>query len=225
MSDKKRSSKVYKRASRSVREAALIEATLVCLRKFGHSGVSVRRISAEAGVSVGLVNHYYPQKASLVATAYKQLSVSLLQSYQQRAELDGLSPRERLQHFFRAWFAPNQLTPEMFQVWLVFWGAAHSDAEMRSTYKQMRRLYRVNLERMLGDLRASPDVQPFDVRQAAIGLSALLDGLWLQLGLDHTAFKPAEAIRACDYWVHALCMGGFPRSEQPSPLPLKPAGA
>ncbi len=217
----KRSSKVYRRASRSVREAALIEATLVCLRKYGHAGVSVRRISAEAGVSVGLINHYYPQKASLVAIAYEKLSVSLLQSYQQRAELEGLSAQERLQHFFRAWFASDQLTPAMFRVWLVFWSAAHTDLDMRTTYKQMRHLYRVNLERMLGDLHSSPGVQAFDVRQAAIGLSALLDGLWLQLALDHTAFKPAEAIRACDYWVHALYMGGFPRSDPSPPLPPK----
>jgi AcrR family transcriptional regulator len=208
-----------------VREAALIEATLVCLRKYGHTGVSIRRISAEAGVSVGLINHYYPQKASLVAIAYEKLSISLLQSYQQRAELEALSPQERLQHFFRAWFAPDQLTPEMFQVWLVFWGAAHSDPEMRSTYKQMRRLYRVNLERMLGDLRTSPDVQPFDLRQAAIGLSALLDGLWLQLGLDHTALKPIEAIRACEYWVHTLRTGEVPRSDSSGPSTLKVSSA
>jgi TetR/AcrR family transcriptional regulator, transcriptional repressor of bet genes len=92
---------------------------------------------------------------------------------------------------------------------------------MRNTYKQMRRLYRVNLERMLGDLRTSPEAPPFDVRQAAIGLSALLDGLWLQLGLDHTALKPAEAIRACEYWVRALQTAEVPRSEPSSPSTLK----
>ncbi len=225
----KHANKIYRRISRPVREAALIEATLVCLRKYGHTGVSVRRISHEAGVSVGLVNHYFPQKAGLVATAYEKLSISLLQSYQKRIEDESLPPQKRLSLFFEAWFAPDQLTPEMFKIWLVFWGTASAEVEMRSAYKQMRRLYRINLERLLGQLSRHPGIPRFEVRPAAIGLSGLLDGLWLQLSLDHSALKPSEAICACNNWVRALCVGAFPQSSSRLPPPserrIKPARA
>ena len=42
----------FRRAAPEVRREALIDATLRCLKKHGHDGVSVRRISAEAGVSI-----------------------------------------------------------------------------------------------------------------------------------------------------------------------------
>ena len=52
---------------------------------------------------------------------------------------------------------------------------------------------------------------PFRPRPAAIALSALLDGFWVELSLSPTVFKPREAIALCEDWVNALCQGGFPR--------------
>ena len=42
-------------------------------------------------------------------------------------------------------------------------------------------------------------------------MSALLDGLWVELSLSPTTFKPREAIALCEDWVNALCNGAFPR--------------
>jgi TetR/AcrR family transcriptional repressor of bet genes len=209
---RKRAGPSFRRVAPEVRRVALIEATLRCLRKYGHTGVSVRRISAEAGVSVGLINHYFPQKASLVATAYKKLAMSLLQSCRRHTENSALTPRERLRRFFEAWFAPEMLKPEMFKVWLVFWGTASHDNETRSVYRQMYRAYRATLEVLLGQLRDWPGVPPFQVRRAAIGLSGLLDGLWLQMSLSPRILNCAEAVGACDDWIDALCAGGFGHS-------------
>src|SRR2546430_7622906 len=39
------------------RRQALIDATIECLKRYGHEGLSIRTISAQAGVSVGLINH------------------------------------------------------------------------------------------------------------------------------------------------------------------------
>ncbi len=195
----------FRRVSRQVRRAALIEATLVCLRKYGHTGVSVRRISTEAGVSVGLINHYFPEKASLVATAYEKLAMSLLQSYRRGTEDKALTARERLRHFFTAFFAPEMVAADMLKVWLVFWSTASHDDATRIVYQEVYRVYRANLEALLGHLRRSKDVPKFDLRRAAIGLSGLMDGLWLQLSLNPDSLKASDAMRACDDWVHALC--------------------
>ena len=56
----------FRRAAPAVRREALVEATLRCLKKYGHEGVSIRRISAEAGVSIGLINHHFPNKSGLI---------------------------------------------------------------------------------------------------------------------------------------------------------------
>ncbi|MGA7823943.1 MAG: TetR family transcriptional regulator C-terminal domain-containing protein, partial [Steroidobacteraceae bacterium] len=44
-----------------------------------------------------------------------------------------------------------------------------------------------------------------ELRRAAIGLTALLDGLWLQWCLQPSAFRPDEAVRMCEAWIASLC--------------------
>ncbi len=71
--------------------------------------------------------------------------------------------------------------------------------------------YRSILESLLGQLADSGAAPPFKLRSAAIGLSALLDGLWVELSLSPSTFKPREAIALCEDWVNALCDGALPR--------------
>src|SRR5271155_1251520 len=96
----------FRRATPAVRREALVEATLECLKEYGHDGVSVRRISAAAGVSIGLINHHFPNKSSLIAVAYQTLALSLQESIKAQAEKRA-SPRDQLSGFFRASFAPD----------------------------------------------------------------------------------------------------------------------
>jgi AcrR family transcriptional regulator len=201
----------FRRATPAVRREALVNATLRCLKQFGHEGVSVRRISAAAGVSIGLINHHFPSKSGLIAETYETLALSLLDSTRRQAENKSVSPRERLSNFFRASFAPEILDPQLFNVWLVFWSMVAHSAEIRAVHSSTYGKYRSVLESLLGQLVDSGAAPPFRLRPAAIALSALLDGLWVELSLSPTVFKPREAIGLCEDWVNALCNGSFPR--------------
>src|ERR1700749_1056623 len=101
---KKRHVPKFRRAPPAVRREALIEATLSCLKKYGHEGVSVRRISAAAGGSIGLINHHFPNKSGLIAETYETLALALQDELSSRAQNRSASPRERLSGFFRASF-------------------------------------------------------------------------------------------------------------------------
>jgi AcrR family transcriptional regulator len=194
-----------------VRREALVEATLRCLKQYGHEGVSVRRISAAAGVSIGLINHHFPSKSGLVAETYETLAVSLQDSIRRQAHNRAASPRARLSGFFRASFAPDLLDPQLFNVWLVFWSMVAHSPEIREVHDRTYGQYRAMLESLLGQLAQSGAAPHFKLRPAAIALAALLDGLWVELSLSPTTFKPREAIALCEDWVNALCNGAFPR--------------
>src|SRR5277367_643543 len=126
---KKRHQPKFRRATPAVRREALIEATLRCLKKYGHGGVSVRRISAAAGVSIGLINHHFPSKSGLIAETYETLALSLQDELRTRAQNRSASPRERRSDSFRASIAPDLLDPQLFNVWVVFWSmVTHSRA-------------------------------------------------------------------------------------------------
>jgi AcrR family transcriptional regulator len=170
----------------------------------------VRRISAAAGVSIGLINHHFPSKSGLVAEAYETLATSLQESIHRQADARAGSPRERLSGFIRASFAPEIIDPALFNVWLVFWSMVAHSPEMREVHERTYGKYRNLLETLLGQLAQTGAAPLFKLRPAAIALSALLDGLWVELSLSSSAFKPREAIALCEDWVTALCNGCFP---------------
>ena len=201
----------FHRATPAVRREALVDATLLCLKKFGHEGVSVRRISAAAGVSIGLINHHFPSKSGLIAETYETLALSLQDSIRRQADDKSTSPRQRLSHFFRASFAPEILDPQLFNVWLVFWSMVAHSPEMRAVHDKTYGKYRSILESLLGQLVTSGAAPRLKLRPAAIALSALLDGLWVEMSLSPNVFKAREAIALCEDWVDALCNGGFVR--------------
>jgi AcrR family transcriptional regulator len=199
----------YRRTPANLRRQALVDATLACLRKFGHEGVSVRRISAQAGVSPGLINHHFPSITTLAAAAYETLAMSVLHSIRRHAQLPGASPRERLRRFFEASFTPDILDPELFNVWLVFWSRVSHDPEMRAVYDRTSEAYRATIESMLAQLQRAADVPSFNVRLAGIALVALLDGLWISSSLNPKTFKPSDAVALCEDWTDGLCTGAF----------------
>jgi AcrR family transcriptional regulator len=215
----------FRRETPAVRREALVEATLRCLKRYGHEGVSVRRISAAAGVSIGLINHHFPSKSGLVAEAYETLAMSLQDSISRQAEDRAASPRERISGFFRASFAPELLDPQLFNVWLVFWSMVAHSPEIRAVHDRTYGQYRSMLESLLGQLAESAGAPRFKLRPAAIALAALLDGLWVELSLSAATFRPREAIALCEEWVDALCNGAFPRLLRPGPRAGKPRAA
>jgi len=200
----------FHRETPSVRREALVEATLQSLRQYGHEGTSIRRISAAAGVSIGLIHHHFRGKSALVAAAYETLAMSLQQAMRAAAEQPEQGSRARLSGFFRASFSPQILDPSVFSVWLVFWSMVLHAPEMRAVHDRTYRAYRAMLESLLKSLAHQGAAPPFKLRNAAIALAALLDGLWLELSLSPGTFTAGDAISLCEDWVSALCTGSLP---------------
>jgi AcrR family transcriptional regulator len=201
----------YRRESPEVRREALVEAALRCIAAHGHEGVSVRRIAAEAGVSVGLINHYYPSIDELVANAYESVAAGLVRKHLEVMAEAPAGPRARLSAFFHASFSPLVLDPSLLAVWVVFWSMVKHSPPMQATQKRTWGDYRVVLETELAAHAAELGIENFDPRLAALGLGALLDGCWIEWSLDPGAFNPEEGIQLCEAWVDGLGAGIFKR--------------
>jgi len=199
----------FRREAPQLRREELIEATLACLKKHGHEGVSVRRISAEAGVSMGLIRHHFQGIDTLLAAAYESLAARLLAHNSERACALDEGPAACLHAYFVASFTPEALDPAVFRTWLVFWSLVPHSKEMRAVRERTYARARATLERLLVPL-ADQARAPFRAAAAAIGLSALMDGLWVELSLNPRSFAAATAVALCDDWVHGLLAGAFP---------------
>jgi TetR/AcrR family transcriptional regulator, transcriptional repressor of bet genes len=207
-----------------MRRQALIDATIECLKRYGHEGLSIRTISAQAGVSVGLINHHFPNKDELVAAAYRHINSELVLGMQAAVARAGNSPKARMRAFLEAWFSAPSLDPDALAVWVVFWGLyRHSrliQRAHRETYQGYTSLLRGMLAELLPQRPASVDARAgrrlrsagtaVDLRLAAIGFSALLDGLWLEWCLEPGTFRPAEAVELCEAWIASLSRSAEP---------------
>ena len=178
----------FTRETADVRRQALIDAAGQVLAARGVAGASVRTICAEAGVSAGLLRHYFDGVDALIAEAYAATGALIDAALEAAVAAAGDDPRRRLSAYLVASFAPPVLDPDLLATWLAFWGLVKVDPAIAAIHRQTYAGYRARLE----DLLTACD-GAVDARLAAIGLTAVVDGLWLELCLDATVFTPAEA--------------------------------
>jgi AcrR family transcriptional regulator len=188
------------------RRQALIAATIECLKRYGHEGLSIRTISAQAGVSVGLINHHFPNKDELIAAAYRHFNSELVAVFTTAVARAPANPRARLHAFFQAQFSLPNLDQDVLTVWVVFWGMYRHSRLIQRVHRETYQGYVQLVRGMLTDLiKQERALARIDLRLAAIGLNALLDGLWLEYCLEPGNFKPAEAVTLCETWLDNLC--------------------
>jgi TetR/AcrR family transcriptional regulator, transcriptional repressor of bet genes len=201
---KKSGERRFERKLPDARRQALIEATIESLKRYGHDGLSIRRISAQAKVSIGLINHHFPTKDALVAEAYRYFNSELVGYLRQAIAQTAGSPREQLRAFFKASFSPPNLDSDVLAVWVVFWGLFRHSKDIQRVQSETYHGYVDLLRAMLADLERETGKLRFNLRLAAIGLTALIDGLWLEWCLEPDNFEPREAVELCEAWVERL---------------------
>lgn len=212
---RRRAPQRFTRQRADARRTALIEATITSLKRHGHEGLAVRQIAATAKVSSGLINHHFPNKDALIAAAYRHFHQQLLAGIEAAVARAIRTPRARLRAFIEATFAPPNLDRDVLTAWLVFWSLYRTSAPIQRVHRATYRGYLDTVRQLLADLANENDATnqaptrnhrdaATDLRLAAIGLTALLDGLWLEWCLDPDTFSPREAVALCESWTERL---------------------
>ncbi|WP_420794307.1 TetR family transcriptional regulator C-terminal domain-containing protein [Sphingosinicella microcystinivorans] len=193
----------FQRLDPDLRRQSLINATARCLARYGVGGSSVRVICAEAGVSAGLLRHYFAGIDELIAETYADVGERLVATMAAAADNAGPDPRDQLRAFVMASFKPPIADPDMLATWLAFWSLIKTDARIRELHTRNYASHRIPVEKMVAKI-LGPEASRVDVRLTAVGVTALVDGLWLELCLDSSSFTPEEAVRIADKWLNAL---------------------
>jgi AcrR family transcriptional regulator len=193
----------YSRETPDVRRQSLIDATAKCLAERGADGTSVRAICAEAGVSAGLLTHYFSGIDELIVATYREVGARVSQTLDAAAEAAGSDPRARLIAYVVASFRPPLLDPDLLATWLAFWSLVKTDPAVAQVHGEIYAGYRRGIETLIGECLGESAISD-DIRLAAVAITALVDGLWLELCLDARSFTPDEAARMAIRWVETL---------------------
>lgn len=190
----------FTRADPDERRQSLIEATARVLASKGAAGVSVRAICGEAGVSPGLLRHYFSGVSEAIAETYRRTGLNIEAALAEAVVNAGPDPRARLLAYITASFRPPIADPQLLASYIALWSLSRSDPQVARVRAEVYRDFRSGLEALIGEHRPGLD----DARLPAIALTALIDGLWLELSLGDAPFTPEEAEALAERWLDTV---------------------
>lgn len=182
--------KTYRRESESQRRLALVEATLALVAEGGAQSATVRAIAERAGVTAGLIRHYFTSKDQLLIAAYRHLMDRMTEDSASVLRAAPHAPEARLAAFVAASLTPPVVDPEALMLWATFIQETRSDPTMRETHAQTYLTYR---DRLQGLIAALPgERSEAQLRAHAIACNAVIDGLWMEGCALPEAFSKGE---------------------------------
>jgi betaine-aldehyde dehydrogenase len=172
------------------RRGQLIEVTIDSLAEEGFVGTTLAEIAGRAGVSPGLVAHYFGDKDALLEATFRSLARVVAVRMRERFALS-LTPRARVQAVIDANLGPENFDRRTGNAWLAFWGQVLH-------FEGLKRVQTAYQRRMLSNLRS--DLRRMIPGEAASSLAAMIaamiDGVWLRAALSEWQEADSESARA-----------------------------
>jgi len=172
------------------RRVQLIEVTIDSLAEVGFVGTTLAEIAGRAGVSPGLVAHYFGDKDGLLEATFRTLARVVAVRMRERFAL-ARTPRARVQAVIDANLGPENFDRRTGNAWLAFWGQVlHFEGLKRVQTAYQRRM----LSNLRSDLRRV--IPGEDARSLAAMIAAMIDGVWLRAALSEWEEADSESARA-----------------------------
>jgi betaine-aldehyde dehydrogenase len=173
-----------------LRRRQLIEATIDTMAAEGFAATTLALIGQKAGVSPGLIAHYFADKDGLLEATLRSMAARLARGLSTRLRA-ARSPRQRVQAVIDTTLAAKEFDARTCSVWLAFWGQV-----IHST--RLRRIQRIYQGRLLSNLRhgLKQIVAADEAARVAFAVAAMIDGLWLRAALSSPAESDSAAARA-----------------------------
>jgi TetR/AcrR family transcriptional regulator, transcriptional repressor of bet genes len=165
-----------------IRRQQLIEATLQAVDQVGLGDASIALIARLAGVSNGIISHYFRDKNGLIAATMGYIMNMLNEGVRARRQaLTDDSPRAHLKVIIEGNFDASQVNGPAMKTWLAFWASSMHQPDLH-------RLQRINDHRLYSNLcclwlRGALSGDAFDTDQAIRIAYEYMD---LQLAKQHT---------------------------------------
>jgi AcrR family transcriptional regulator len=185
------------------RRTELATAAATVLAHEGLAGFTTRRIAEEAGVSKGILNHYFDDKAELFIAVLELFYERVEERMRERSR--GLTGFAALRVVMIEALPIDDVRREEAVAEISFAAASVSDPALRRWYRRERNRFRVQLVGHL-DVAVSAGEVTLGVgaQQGADALLAFMDSISLQSVLGGDGLSEAEQISALDRSIAAL---------------------
>ncbi len=183
----------FRREGEERRREALIAAALELIAEAGPDAATVRAIAERAGVTPGLIGHYFEGKEELTRAAFAHLMTRMTDLSLDAAGAAGQDPVARLAAYVAASFRPPVLDESRIRLWAGFMNLVRRDPALLEVHRQTYLRYRDQLQDLIMAVPGLSD--PALARPMAIAANATIDGLWMEGGMLPEVFAPGELER------------------------------
>ena len=178
-----------KRVDHAQRRSEIAAALVRSARVRGLHAIGFREVAAEAGVSVNLVQYYFPTKERLLAGGLAHLRARMTARLRDRLAKGPDDPAERVRTIVRELLPSDEVSADLYTVHAAYAALALTDAGLAA---QPHTAGPDELQPQLAALlaRAAPGCDP---EQTAVALLALGTGLAAYLATGYLTVEAATA--------------------------------
>jgi AcrR family transcriptional regulator len=180
------------------RRAQIVRATIRCLARAGYSGLTMKTVAREAGVSQGILHYYFADKRAILVAALDAVTADLDRRVAAAQARGARDARARLRALVTACLRLALEEREFWVVFVEFWGEMMHDERLREINAALYRRMRRQIGALVAEGIRAGTFRRVDSVQAAAVILALLDGVSLQLTFEPRAFSVAAAVRVCE---------------------------
>jgi TetR/AcrR family transcriptional repressor of bet genes len=184
------------------RRQALLDVTIACLAQLGPRATTGREICRQAGVSHGLLRHYFDNPDNLLLEAYQDICDRFLARVDSEIGQAEDDPRFALDRMFATLFSEEWASSDVFGAWIAFWTLVRTNPDFAAVGEDHNRRLGALLAAALTRLPETPGRMP--IADIAAILLAVMDGLWLDFCLSPGRASRERAIDLCRATLHRL---------------------
>jgi len=194
-----------RKVTKEQRREQLIKATIKSVAKRGLGETTMADVTREAGLSIGIVNLHFQSKHKLLEETLRHLSEEYESACQAALVKAGPSAARKLAALVDLDFSPKVCDRGKLAVWFAYWGEVKS----RPVYlqicadkdKRYEEIVTAICQELIDEGALSGDSAP----DIAAGLSALVNGLWLDLLMTPDKVDRKRCRNICmNYLAHAF---------------------
>jgi AcrR family transcriptional regulator len=190
-----------RKASKEVRRLQLIEATIDSLAKRGYADTTMADVADGAGLSRGIVNFHFESKEKLLVATLQHMYDEYSAHWRAAYTKAGDDPAAQLLALVVADFDRAVCNKRKLAAWCAFWGEAKSRPTYQALCGSRDEAYQNVFVEICARLKAESSYA-FEPYATAVGLCAMLEGLWLRLMMGTEGMTRESAHHAaCEYLV------------------------
>ena len=187
-----------RKASKETRQQQLIEATIDSLAKRGYSDTTLANVADGAKLSRGIVNFHFESKEKLLVATLQYMADEYAGHWNATLEKAAPSAAGRIWALVNADFERKICTRRKLAAWCAFWGEAKS----RPTYQALCGASDLNYQNtfvtLCAELKSEGDYA-YDPEPMALGICAMLEGLWFRLMMNDGLTREKALGAAIEY--------------------------